>query len=179
MITYNRLYCSHDFPTHTTSCWDGPLPHQYKILNSQTFESYKVYFKTIPKLFPNYFQIISKLFLNNFCFFSILISKISKDMPSPFARSARPPRSAKDNNLIKYEEKPNLEYMVSMGINVLKKDKISKYLKPFFNVFVPFLLKKMMHFIFFRKVCRWQHFDAVWVFLPWAIFEIHDVRVQD
>ena len=32
--------------------------------------------------------------------FSILISKRSKDKPSPSARSARPPKSAKDNNLI-------------------------------------------------------------------------------
>ena len=32
---------------------------------------------------------------------SIFISKISKDKPSPFAKSANPPKSAKDNNLIK------------------------------------------------------------------------------
>ena len=31
---------------------------------------------------------------------SILISKISNDNPSPSAKSASPPRSAKDNNLM-------------------------------------------------------------------------------
>ena len=34
-----------------------------------------------------------------FLFFSILISKISNDNPSPSAKSANPPKSAKDNNL--------------------------------------------------------------------------------
>ena len=35
-----------------------------------------------------------------FLLFSILISKTSNDKPSPSAKSANPPRSAKDNNLI-------------------------------------------------------------------------------
>ena len=35
---------------------------------------------------------------NNSLVFCILISKISNDIPSPSARSANPPRSAKDNN---------------------------------------------------------------------------------
>ena len=33
-------------------------------------------------------------------FFSKLISKISKDRPSPSAKSANPPKSARDNNFI-------------------------------------------------------------------------------
>ena len=36
----------------------------------------------------------------NFSFFSISISNTSKDNPSPSAKSAKPPKSAKDNNLI-------------------------------------------------------------------------------
>tara|TARA_Y100000816_G_scaffold291255_1_gene282080 strand:+ start:548 stop:1264 length:717 start_codon:yes stop_codon:yes gene_type:complete len=52
--------------------------------------------------------------------------------------------SNKDNNLIKYEEKPNLEYMVSMGINVLKKDKISKYLKEDVYLDIPDLMKMIL-----------------------------------
>jgi NDP-sugar pyrophosphorylase family protein len=49
-----------------------------------------------------------------------------------------------DNSLIKYEEKPNLEYMVSMGINVLKKDKISKYLNKDVYLDIPDLMKMIL-----------------------------------
>ena len=52
--------------------------------------------------------------------------------------------SNKDNSLINYEEKPNLEYMVSMGINVLKKDKISKYLKEDVYLDIPDLMKMIL-----------------------------------
>ena len=43
-----------------------------------------------------------------------------------------------------YEEKPNLEYMVSMGINVLKKDKISKYLNKDVYLDIPDLMKMIL-----------------------------------
>ena len=52
--------------------------------------------------------------------------------------------SNKDNSLINYEEKPNLEYMVSMGINVLKKDKISKYLNKDVYLDIPDLMKMIL-----------------------------------
>ena len=52
--------------------------------------------------------------------------------------------SNKDKSLIKYEEKPNLEYMVSMGINVLKKDKISKYLNKDVYLDIPDLMKMIL-----------------------------------
>lgn len=52
--------------------------------------------------------------------------------------------SNKENSLIKYEEKPNLEYMVSMGINVLKKDKISKYLNKDVYLDIPDLMKMIL-----------------------------------
>ena len=49
--------------------------------------------------------------------------------------------SNENKNLIEYEEKPNLEYMVSMGINVFKKNKISQYLKKDVYLDIPDLMK--------------------------------------
>ena len=49
--------------------------------------------------------------------------------------------SDQDKNLIQYEEKPNLKYMVSMGINVLNKNKISKFLKKDVYLDIPDLMK--------------------------------------
>jgi len=74
-------------------------------------------------------------------------------------------KSDNSNNLLRYIEKPHYDYMVSMGINIVKKSSIKKFINEEKYLDIPDLVKELIKnkskILCYKETCDWLDIGRV------------------